>query len=86
MAPGTIEWIKPSGLKITTNAAEATIAYCESLKWERQDDALTPEMVNAMTKAQLKHLITKYDLDVADGNVDDTRKAVIDAMFEPVEE
>lgn len=85
MELGTVDWIKPSGLKITTNDAPATIAKCESLKWERQDETLTPEMVSAMTKAQLKYLITKYDLDVADGNVADTRKAVIDAMFEPEE-
>ena len=30
----TIEWEKPSGLKIKTNDLKETIAYCESLGWK----------------------------------------------------
>ncbi len=28
-----MRWIKPSGLKITTNDMDKTIEYCESLGW-----------------------------------------------------
>lgn len=33
-----IKWLKPSGLNIETNDKKETVAYCESLKWERADE------------------------------------------------
>ncbi len=30
-----MHWIKPSGMEIETNDLPKTIAYCESLGWER---------------------------------------------------
>ena len=32
-----IEWIKPNGVKITTNGGEANIKAAESLGWVRAD-------------------------------------------------
>ena len=80
-----ITWTKPSGLEITTNDEPATVAYCESLGWERHEegDELTLGKLKKMTGKGLKALIEEYELDVStDGKVDEIRAAVIDALTE----
>lgn len=42
----TIEWTKPSGQKITTNALPATMKYCVSLDWK------TAEMIEAAAEKE----------------------------------
>ena len=34
-----INWIRPTGTKITTNDLDAQITYCESLGWKREEAA-----------------------------------------------
>lgn len=31
-----MKWVKPSGQEIETNDKPATVAYCESVGWERK--------------------------------------------------
>ncbi len=84
-----MDWIKPSGLPITTNDAEETVAYCEGLGWKRAGDMfnlndITEDKINAMSGVAMKRLIKQFELDVDKTlNVPEMRAAVIDAMFEP---
>ncbi len=45
-----MDWIKPSGLPITTNDAEETVAYCEGLGWKRAGDMFN---LNDMTEDKI---------------------------------
>lgn len=84
-----MDWIKQSGLPITTNDAKATVAYCEGLGWKRAGDMfnlndMTEDKINAMSGVDMKKLIKQFELGVDKTlNVPEMRAAVIDAMFEP---
>jgi len=40
-----IDWIRPSGTKISTHDTPDTIKYCESLGWKREQEVVTETKV-----------------------------------------
>jgi hypothetical protein len=46
-----MKWIKPSGLKITTNDLEETIEYCKSLGWKEDKPEIKKEKKAAVKTA-----------------------------------
>jgi len=75
-----IKWIKTNGNEIETNSEKATIKYCESLGWERDEDGLN---IDKMNKLQLAELVAELgiesDVDMS-GKIADVRAAVADAL------
>lgn len=86
-----MDWIKPSGLEITTNDNTETVAYCESLGWKAAVDTKgsadpTVDGVKKMKAAGLKKLVAEYGLDVDTSlELSKLRYAVIGTLFEPEE-
>ena len=81
----TIDWVKPNGNEITTNAEPATIKYCVGLGWVNEvsdESALDEEAVGSMSKADLVGLIVEYGLDVdKSAKVAVLRTEVAEALF-----
>lgn len=84
-----MDWIKPSGLPITTNDAKATVEHCESLGWKRAGDMfnlndMTEGKINAMSGVDMKKLNKQFTLGVDTTlTVSAMRVAILDALFEP---
>ena len=84
-----MDWIKPSGLPITTNDAEETVAYCEGLGWKRAGDMfnlndMTEDKINEMSGVDMKKLNKQFTLGVDTTlTVSAMRAAIINALFEP---
>ena len=84
-----MDWIKPSGLEITTNDSAATVTHCESLGWKKVSGDLfnlndiTVERINGMSGKDMKKIIKQFNLEVdASLSVKPMRKAVVNALFE----